>query len=527
MRHFFRRIGPAALFASVLTALMIHAADAVVPADTDPFAQARALSASGRYSEAAVCYQALVDTATDPDIRAGALYFAGLVYADGLDQAERGLACLNEIVTTWPDGRWAPDALFDTGRLLYRMERYDEARTAFQTYVRRYPDAMRRPSAQAWADRSAERPSDRPVTAPALPVLGVLSPTLRVLLIRNIGRVIVTAPSTWTASDSRSGKVIEEGRGDCVMTRHGDRLVLNGRSIGVTACRITAEDGTLAVDGRRYRGRIQVLVRSSGLMVVNDLHVEDYLYGVVPREMSFLWHPEALMAQAVASRTYALYIRDKQRLAGSDYDLEATTASQVYGGLEAEKDQTRQAVDRTRGRVLTFQGKLIIAYFHANSGGTTESALHVWGVDIPYLKGVSDEFSSLLPDYAWEYRLTLAEMTSLFRSVVPGLGLIRTIRPGKRSASGRILSFTLVWDGGQKVLPGNLFRLTLGPTLLKSTRFDTVIDKGAVTFTGSGYGHGVGMSQWGAHRMAQAGYGCEAILTHYYTGVSLMQIGYR
>jgi stage II sporulation protein D len=339
--------------------------------------------------------------------------------------------------------------------------------------------------------------------------------------------VAVSGPSGWTVKDSLSGRVIERGLGDLAMTLRGGRLVLNGRPIGVTSCLVASDGGTLTVDGQRYRGRIQVLAKPPGLMVVNELSIEDYLYGVVPREMSWLWHPEALMAQAVASRTYALYIRDKQRLAGSDYDLEATTASQVYGGLDAEKEQTRQAVDRTRGRVLTYQGKLIIAYFHATSGGSTESALNVWGVDIPYLKGVSDEFSSLLPDHVWEHRVSLAEMTKLFRSIVPGLGPIRDIRAGKTSPSGRILSFTLVWDGGHKVLPGNLFRLTLGPTLLKSTRFDMVSKNGFVIFKGTGYGHGVGMSQWGAHRMAQAGYSCEAILAHYYTGVSLMQVGYR
>jgi stage II sporulation protein D len=512
---------------SALMVLMIHAADAEVPVDTDSFDEARALVSSGRYLEAVARYQGIVDTTSDPDTRARALFFVGSVYADGLDQADRGLACFNDIVTLYADSRWAPDALFDSGRILYRLDRYDEARRVFQSYVQRYPDAMRRPSAQAWADRSAERLSDRPISSAPPPILNVLSPHLRVLLTRNISRVAVSGPSGWTVKDSLSGRVIERGLGDLAMTLRGGRLVLNGRPIGVTSCLVASDGGTLTVDGQRYRGRIQVLAKPPGLMVVNELSIEDYLYGVVPREMSWLWHPEALMAQAVASRTYALYIRDKQRLAGSDYDLEATTASQVYGGLDAEKEQTRQAVDRTRGRVLTYQGKLIIAYFHATSGGSTESALNVWGVDIPYLKGVSDEFSSLLPDHVWEHRVSLAEMTKLFRSIVPGLGPIRDIRAGKTSPSGRILSFTLVWDGGHKVLPGNLFRLTLGPTLLKSTRFDMVSKNGFVIFKGTGYGHGVGMSQWGAHRMAQAGYSCEAILAHYYTGVSLMQVGYR
>ena len=120
--------------------------------------------------------------------------------------------------------------------------------------------------------------------------------------------------------------------------------------------------------------------------------IEKYLYGVVPREMPDSWAEQALMAQAVAARTYALYVKEKS--VHPDYDLEATTASQVYGGIRAESQRSTRAVNATRGQVMTHDGKLIVAYFHSDSGGHTEDPSNVWNTDtIPYLCGVPERLN--------------------------------------------------------------------------------------------------------------------------------------
>lgn len=532
MTRTYRRLSAYAFVVLSLTVWILGLAPDANPADQDnhhdPFIEARILINSGRYLEALSHYQTIYDTASQSDTAAKALFFIGSVYNDYLDQPDRALACFDDIARLHPNSRAAPDALFNSGSIFYKNDRYAEAQKAFQTYVHRYPNGMRRQSAMAWADSSAKRLHRTPNrTEPApTPTLSVLSPDLRVLLIKNQDRLTFTGSQDLIVRDSQSGRILMSGRSPLVFSLKDGRMRVNNRPVGVPSCLVSSGGETLGLEDKRFRGQIQVLATAAGLMAVNALSVEDYLYGVVPREMSWLWAPEALMAQSIASRTYALYIRDRQRLAASDYDLEATTSSQVYGGFDSEKDQTRQAVDRTRGRVLTFQGKLIIAYFHANSGGRTESALNVWGVDIPYLRGVADAFSTILPDTVWEHRVTLKEVTALFRPITPGLGPIRGIEAGATSPSGRILSFKLVSATGHKTLPGNLFRMTLGPTKLKSTRLDIRPQKDTIIFRGSGYGHGVGMSQWGAHRMAQAGYSVEAILKHYYTGVSIMQVDY-
>jgi stage II sporulation protein D len=235
------------------------------------------------------------------------------------------------------------------------------------------------------------------------------------------------------------------------------------------------------------------------------------------------WPPNALDAQAIASRTYALYLKAKNRFL--PFDLDATTSSQVYGGYDAETPQTNAAVNATRGQVMVYADQLILAYFHSNSGGHTENAADVWRVDHPYLRGVSDPFSRGVPNGRWDYPLSFSVASQRLNRAGLNVGAIRAIRVLSRSASGRVLSLGLDTDQGCSVISAHHFRMLVDAKGIKSTLFHIVPGPSGIRLRGVGHGHGVGMSQWGARKMAQAGYSYRDILTTYYPGITLTTLG--
>ena len=336
----------------------------------------------------------------------------------------------------------------------------------------------------------------------------------------------------------------------------------------------SSPSGSVVVAGHPYRGEIQVLVRDGLLTVVNSLPLEDYLLGVVPREMPADFPLEALRAQAVAARTYALYVRADGSYAALGYDLVPTTACQVYGGLEAERETTTLAVRSTAGEVITYEGRYIGAFFHSTSGGFTESVEFVWGFACPYLKGVPD-VDQASPHHTWSLSLTQAELTAKLEAAGYGVGEVLGLEGvPPQGPGGRYLEQLVDGRTGQARLRSEKLRAILG---LRSTRFEVRGEKpkvesvprrlglGAVSvvgadgratssaaqvsalgatqlatavladswavapalvpatfvFDGHGWGHGVGLSQWGARGLALEGKTYRDILTYYYTGVTV------
>lgn len=494
---------------------------------TDPFATAENLILGGQYHKALETYRKRYQSSTQSRAKAQALFFMASMYRYYLNQPEQALNIYRDIQQNFPDSPEAADALFNTGSLMYGLNLLSDARQSFEEYLDAYPEGMHAKSARAWIDLGFDTPKPpsgkKPITTPK----PVLSPTMRILLLKNEDQLVFKAQDPLTVRDKHTGQILLQTTGPLVVSINNGKPHINTGSFSFRECEVTASGGVLSVEGRHYRGAIHVLVKGRGLMAVNHLPVEDYLYGVVPKEMSWLWEEEALMAQAIVSRTYALYMREYNHQKNRDYDLEASTVSQVYGGFDAEKEQTKQAVDRTRGKVITFQGRLAAAYFHANSGGYTESAVNVWGIHLPYLKSVPDPFTRDLPGTSWSVTLSAKEIHNLLKRTLPGLGTVTAIHMGKRSSSGRVLSLIIVSGKRQFTLSGNALRMALGPTRLKSTIFDIVTGHNGYTFKGTGYGHGVGMSQWGAQCMARAGYSCAAIIKQYYSGVTIGRAGYQ
>jgi stage II sporulation protein D len=327
--------------------------------------------------------------------------------------------------------------------------------------------------------------------------------------------------------------------GELVLERSGgpERLSVAGE-IWLEPVSRSADGADFQLLQRGYRGRLQVLVGGSGLRAINHVGLESYLPSVVGSEMPASWPQAALRAQAVAARTYAL----RQRKPAQPFDLSATVTSQVYKGVEAETVSTRQAVASTRGQVLMYGTSLANAVFHSSSGGATENSGDLWSQQLPYLVSVPD-FDQASPVQAWQQRLEPDQLQQAFVEI----GGAQRIDVLATTGSGRVRQARVIGPAGTLVLTGAQLRSRLG---LRSTmvRFEVVASELAalpplpelpdqdpvggsalqatlpppsLLAVGRGYGHGVGMSQWGALVLAQKGQSYEQILGHYYRGTEL------
>ncbi len=282
-------------------------------------------------------------------------------------------------------------------------------------------------------------------------------------------------------------------------------------------------DSFIRVNNRTYRGEIEARKRNDTLLVINEVDLEEYLYGVMKHEISPAWPIEAVKTQAVAARSFAL--NKKLKNIGKPYDLCATITSQVYGGLSGEDPRSNKAIDETRGEILIYQGKPIAAYYHATCGGETEDVEDVWGGRLPYLESVRCKYCKDSPHYEWEEKLSLLEISNALSH--KGISEIESIEVYKRGGTGRVVKLVVEDEFGKHIISGNHFRMALGPNLIRSTLFKMKKKRGRVEFKGKGWGHGVGMCQWGARGMAEKGYNYREILKHYYFNVKIKKMDNR
>ncbi len=323
-------------------------------------------------------------------------------------------------------------------------------------------------------------------------------------------------------------------------------LLESGAPILVAGVRIAPDAGGLRIDGRRVgprweapgsgphragplrvRGRLAVERSEDGLRVINDVPLESYLAGTLGREVYSRWHPSTLRAQAVAARSYALYQR--ARRAGEPFHVEATTTDQVYGGLDAENAAVRDAVATTRGEILTWDGEPILAVYHSASGGRSAGAEEVWGAPLPYLRSIEVENEDGSPDTYWRTRIPGPTLARSFAPLGLRLEEIVEARVVERTASGRVAHVELTQIGGRPVrVTGRELRSAVGEQRVRSTLFEIrreAAGNGEFDIVGSGHGHGVGMSQWGAQAMAERGADYREILAAFYPGATLERLG--
>ena len=332
------------------------------------------------------------------------------------------------------------------------------------------------------------------------------------------------------------------------ITATGDGLSLTspgGWSSGpLDALTLTpADEGSpLRVNGKSYRGVVEVLRDRAGLTIVNRLGMEAYLLGVVSAEMGRRGpaDQEALRAQAIVSRTYAL--RNLRRWRAQGFDLYATVSDQAYGGVSAETPEGHEAVSATRGQVITHNGAAIEAFYFSTCGGRTADGFEVFrGAARPYLRSGPDlsphgtAYCSISPRYRWREEWTGSGLRTILDRYLPrgavrtsgSVGRVSDIRITQRSGSGRVEQLAVSVSGSEVRVDGqsNVRQVLRTPAgdLLRSTAF-TLVAVGAgrdithLVAQGMGAGHGVGLCQWGAVGRARAGQTYHQILTAYYPG---------
>jgi len=310
----------------------------------------------------------------------------------------------------------------------------------------------------------------------------------------------------------------------CVIKLKDGRINLGGYGFPNESIEL-ASSSPMEFDGKKFRGTFIIKKKKGELLLINNVGLSRYLYGVLPAEVPPGWHSEALKAQAVAARTFA--VNKKINNKNKDYDLNCTVLSQVYKGLDIEHEQTNRAVDKTEGEIISYRGKVIQAFFHANSGGKTASSEEVWGGKLNYLKAVDDRYAERGSHYTWEISMPPSEISEALSKKGIETGEIYEIKVMDRSESGRVGKMNIVGSSGRKILKGKNFRSCLGVNNLRSTNFDVTRDGGAFLFKGYGWGHGVGLSQEGAKEMAERGRSYKDIITHFYPGTKVVKTRMR
>lgn len=271
--------------------------------------------------------------------------------------------------------------------------------------------------------------------------------------------------------------------------------------------------GDLLVNGTHYTGNIEVLKSTSGMYLINELPIEEYIKNVVNAEVGANWEMEALKAQAVISRTYALYQKSMKSV-NLNYDITSSVLHQVYKGNTVDA-RISYAVAHTEGEVLTYDGKLIEAFYHSTSGGKTEDPEEVFGKKIPYLKPVESNCENS-PYWIWERKIPIEEIEKAL-----GVSGISEISIKSYTSTNRIKTLDVTHKTGTLNVKTTDLRRFLGWSRLPSTNFTMKRENGSVIFEGKGYGHGVGLCQWSTLQMAKDGLNYKEILSFFYPGTTI------
>ena len=305
---------------------------------------------------------------------------------------------------------------------------------------------------------------------------------------------------------------------------------LNVKALGGGKIRVGALDaaqtvilepapGTLLTfETNAYSGKFYLIPSGTTFHLVEHTGLENYLYGVLPYEMSYRWPTEALKAQAVAARTYTL--KELERPKNKNFDLYSDVRSQMYKGGGKQFDSVKKAVDETRGETLKYQGKLFHTFYHGNCGGGTDD-VKSWNPgaqSIKPLSGAKCKYDSHSANYSWTQKVPRSKLDAYTKSLgIPGK--LKSIKITRRTDTKRATNLAVKTAKGTKTVPCGKFRAATGIKSCKITKIS--IGGKEVTFKGRGSGHGVGMCQDGANGMAKAGKSYKQILKNYYPGAEL------
>ena len=446
---------------------------------------------------------------------------------------------------------------------------------------------------------------------------------------QNIDMKIGVADGVTSGKVMGEGLVFTDAKGRSGNVRSGAVIKASGAGISVGNTVLTMPVTAIAKSGMgwegvRYRGKLVFIRAASGFTVVNEIDLENYLRGVLSVEMPMDWPPEALKAQAILARTYA--IKNRGGYSKRGYDLAAGESSQMYRGINAEDPRADRAVSQTAGMVLTWNGQTADVFYHSDSGGATADLAHVWGGSRPYLQVRSEAVNYTSPNSTWQVVLSPSQITSILSRMKHNVGNVQSIAVALVDNAGRAVQLTFTGDRGAVNVKAHDFRMAAGPRVIKSTNLQItrsggtrpvrsrqpnvpqaqqipsaaekqpvsppeinqlrgdiiemtrlgiftskeLLDmlsnpekreeyvaiglerlrervevpasitpeptrapnpipptvpqqtgSGDFVFTGRGWGHGVGLSQWGAKTMAEQGMKYEEILAHYFPGTKI------
>lgn len=324
--------------------------------------------------------------------------------------------------------------------------------------------------------------------------------------------LILRSPSSIEIKGAASGtlQIKRESRGS---------VRVNGRERSLPL-KVSPGNGALHINGKPFRGTVEICESKEGLLVINELPIEAYLGGIINNEISSKWHEDVIKSQVIVARTYALF--QKNRRAKEQWHVESSIMGQVYSGMNAEDDAAHRAIRETAGEVLTYNGEPALTVYHSNAGGRTDASSDVWSHDYPYLRSVESAYDNKMD---WELRLNKDELKSILNKAGYRVVEPEGIYPLTMTQAGRVKVMVIQDSDGNRVkISGEDLRKAVGYPVLKSALFDVVRSGDDFIFRGRGAGHGVGLSQWGAKGMAEGGFSYEKILQHFYPGTELVKI---
>ena len=353
---------------------------------------------------------------------------------------------------------------------------------------------------------------------PAQKVSAEQNKDIRVLISESSAPISVKTNGAILIKDLASGKKYSITKSGTFKISATKKEVQAGSVKSTKGLEITLKNkkDTFTINNTTYNGKL-LIKPATKTQIIEVLPLEEYLYGVLPYEMSYSWPLEALKAQAVAARTYTL--KSIENTQNNPFDLYSDVSSQMYKGSAKVYDSVKKAVDETKGQVLKYNKNLFYTYYHANCGGHTDTPPWLNSAVKP-LHGSKCGYCNKGAGATWKYNVPKDTINSfLKKNKIPGT--IKSVKIASKLSSGRAKNLKITTTKTTKTIPCNTFRVGVGSTKFKSC-FITGIS--GLTFSGRGYGHGGGLCQEGAKGMAEAGKNYKEILKRYYPGANLENI---
>jgi len=355
---------------------------------------------------------------------------------------------------------------------------------------------------------------------------------VRVCLTRNADSLKLGVETGCRILDAATGGLLEEKAaipGGTEIIPLADGIKLGEEAYSARRIRIVpSADNGFTLNGVLYRGQIDINRTAGGLTAVNRVDLEDYLKGVLPREVNRFWPIAMIEAQAIVSRSFAVH--EALRRKNKDYDLTDDTFSQVYGGRSSERWRTTRAVEATKGKVLEYKGQVLPAYFHSCCGGHTQDVSRAWGAPPALvdargrsgpLKGAKCSWCRWTPYFRWQARVEKQDILKGLKDEGYYLKSIDAITGGPRDVSGRLKYVRIRSRNKWIEVATEDFRSAIGKRILRSANFKIRKRRRYYIFNGYGWGHGVGMCQWGAFGLSLKKWSAERILARYYPGAKI------